>query len=62
MIIAIFSSRDYAGKWFPPNEKFVLRYDEWICSDCLTECIHNNKCLKNIKVEKVISLVSELLD
>ncbi|MFN3874262.1 MAG: glycosyltransferase family 9 protein, partial [Ignavibacterium sp.] len=40
-LIAIFSSRDYAGKWFPPeNEKnIVFRNNDIYCTTCFSvEC------------------------
>jgi len=54
-LIAIFSSRDYAGKWFPPNEKFVFRIPDRLCTECLYKCAFNNECLYLIKPAQIIN-------
>lgn len=48
-LIAIFSSRDYEGKWYPPNEKYVFRVPNILCTECVDECIFSNECLYSIK-------------
>lgn len=53
-LIAIFSSRDYAGKWFPPLNNITLKSDKLICVDCFKKCKRNNECLRNINY-KIIS-------
>lgn len=58
-VIAIFSSRDYAGKWFPPeNEKnIVFRNNDMFCEKCFDACLYSNKCIKVIKPQLVINLI-----
>jgi heptosyltransferase III len=53
-LIALFSARDYAEKWYPPiNRGIVLRHDIK-CSPCfLDKCPINNKCINDITVEEV---------
>ena len=55
-LIAIFSSRDYAGKWFPPaNEKnIVFRNNDVYCANCFNEEVNGNKCLREIIPQKII--------
>jgi ADP-heptose:LPS heptosyltransferase len=47
-LIAIFSSRDYAGKWFPPEDKknIVFRNNDIYCASCFRNEKNNNYCLK----------------
>lgn len=61
-IIAIFSSRDYPNKWFPPeNEKnFVFRNNEIHCDGCLIKCKNDNYCLKKITPEPIIKKLTVL--
>ena len=53
-LVALFSARDYAEKWYPPtNRGVVLRYDIK-CSPCfLDKCPINNECINSITVEEV---------
>jgi len=62
-LIAIFSSRDYAGKWFPPEdgENIILRNDIILCTDCFDSCKRSNECLKKIKPMKVIGIFKLIL-
>jgi len=55
-LIAIFSSRDYAGKWFPPaNEKnIVFRNNDVYCANCFNEEVNGNKCMREIIPQKII--------
>jgi ADP-heptose:LPS heptosyltransferase len=61
-LIALFSARDYAEKWYPPtNRGIVLRYDIK-CSPCfLDECPINNECINNIAVEEVVDAISKYI-
>ncbi len=52
-IIAIFSGRDYANKWFPPEENYTLRTKKNICIDCFEVCKNNHECLRDIKPEHI---------
>lgn len=56
VIYIIFSSRDYAGKWYPPeNEKnIVFRNNDMYCERCLNEEINGNKCIKEVKPYEII--------
>jgi ADP-heptose:LPS heptosyltransferase len=62
-LIAIFSSRDYAGKWFPPeNEKnIVFRNNDVYCANCFNEELNQNMCFKNINSNIVIEKLKYLL-
>lgn len=60
-VIVIFSSRDYAGKWFPPNNNIVLRSYKDICIDCQIECKFENECLKKISASNILNAVSKQL-
>ena len=61
--IALFSSRDFPGKWFPPensNNK-VFRAPNVSCSLCLSETCHNNICMQVIQPAQVIEQAEQLL-
>lgn len=55
-LIAIFSSRDYAGKWYPPeNEKnIIFRNNDIYCANCFSEEVNGNKCLRSILPKQII--------
>jgi len=59
-LIAIFSSRDYAGKWFPPaNEKnIVFRNNDVYCTNCFYDEVNGNKCLRNFKPSIIMEIVN----
>lgn len=59
-VIALFSSRDFPGKWYPPlttdlNNK-VVRTDNFPCSICIGLPCEINRCMQQIKVDKVKEL------
>ncbi len=57
-VVAIFSARDYAGKWFPPKEgNIVLRNTGVPCAICFSDTCIDNICMKQIKPEEVIKAV-----
>jgi ADP-heptose:LPS heptosyltransferase len=56
-LIAIFSSRDYASKWYPPNENFIFRENKRLCTKCLDICIDKNACLYSIKPAQIINAI-----
>lgn len=60
-VIAIFSSRDYAGKWFPPKNNTTLRNDGELCVNCFDECMFENDCLKKINPKIVIEALMQSL-
>lgn len=55
-VIAIFSNRDYSGKWFPPESEknVVLRAKNISCSLCFSNTCKNNICMQVISPEMVI--------
>jgi ADP-heptose:LPS heptosyltransferase len=58
-VFALFSSRDYPGKWFPPSAKsIVFRNYNIHCSECFSETCADNQCMKHIKPETVIEAIS----
>jgi ADP-heptose:LPS heptosyltransferase len=62
--VAIFSSRDFPGKWFPPENKYnrVFRTENVSCSICLSEiCPNNAICIKAIDPKEVINAMSGLI-
>lgn len=57
-VIAIFSGRDYPGKWYPPDDgkNIVVRNHLPQCVKCFkNEC--DNLCLKQIKPEQLIDKI-----
>jgi ADP-heptose:LPS heptosyltransferase len=58
-LIAIFSSRDYAGKWFPPEngKNIVFRNIDVYCAKCFSEEVNGNKCLREIKPGRIIEKI-----
>ncbi len=59
-VVALFSSRDFPGKWFPPATAFdtktpnvVLRNNHVHCSLCFSETCDNNICMQGIPLEAV---------
>ncbi len=61
--IALFSSRDFPGKWFPPDNPSnrVFRSPDVHCSLCLSETCKNNICMQDISPIRVITEVESLL-
>jgi ADP-heptose:LPS heptosyltransferase len=60
--IAIFSSRDLPGKWFPPETGNVFRGLGILCEACFSELCENNICMQSILPEAVIARAEYLLD
>ena len=60
-VIAIFSGRDYAGKWFPPEENFIFRNKNIVCVDCLNACEKDNECLLGIKPAQIIATIDKMI-
>jgi len=62
-VIALFSSRDFPGKWFPPESEKnkVFRTPGVSCSLCLSENCMNNICMQAIKTQAVIEAMKERL-
>lgn len=59
-IIAIFSSRDYEGKWYPPQyeKNIVLRNNDIYCANCFYEEVNGNKCLIKLKPSIIMEIVN----
>lgn len=62
-LVAIFSSRDFPHRWFPPDtpSNTVLRNDNVPCSVCFTETCRNNICMQGISPQTVIGAVDAVV-
>lgn len=63
-LVSVFSNRDYAHRWFPPQniKNKTLRATDISCAPCFLEaCPYNNKCLRAIEVQEVINAAEALL-
>lgn len=61
--IAVFSSIDWAGRWYPFGNNHSVFRTEIECEGCLLEvCPIDNLCMKMIEVNRVISSSLKLLD
>jgi ADP-heptose:LPS heptosyltransferase len=62
-MIAIFSARDYGGKWFPVEDHVhIMRNAEVACTACFSENCRNVICMDSITPEMVINKAEELLE
>ncbi|MCC6287127.1 MAG: glycosyltransferase family 9 protein [Chitinophagaceae bacterium] len=60
--IALFSSRDLPGKWYPPEENnIVFRANGIKCEACFSEICTNNICMQAIKPEDVITAIEKII-
>ena len=60
--IALFSSRDLPGKWYPPNKmNHVFRTANVHCEACFSETCNNNICMKAILPHDIINCAEQLL-
>jgi len=60
--IALFSSRDLPGKWYPPQgNNRIFRAKNIPCQACFSETCNNNICMQAIPPADVISSAEELL-
>jgi asparagine synthase (glutamine-hydrolysing) len=60
--VAIFSSRDYPGKWEPYGANHAILRHETKCAGCMLEvCTENNKCLAMISISDVYSGIESVL-
>lgn len=59
-VIAIFSGRDYSGKWYPPEDgkNVVFRDYSADCEKCF-EKYCDNSCLRQIKSDQILRSVEE---
>ena len=62
-VIALFSSRDFPGKWYPPDDGInrVFRTEGIHCSICFNRDCDDNICMQNIKVTQVIEATEQIL-
>jgi heptosyltransferase-3 len=61
--IALFSSRDLPGKWYPPLDRNVFfRTPDVPCQACFSETCNNNICMQAISPEQVIAEAENLLE
>lgn len=62
--VAVFSSRDFKGAWFPPENgrNIVFRSENIPCALCLSDYCSNNICMQDIKPPLVISAMSRLIE
>ncbi len=62
-VLGLFSSRDFAGKWYPPDDGYNLafRTENVHCSICFSETCGNNICMQAIKPAQVIQYMTEML-
>jgi ADP-heptose:LPS heptosyltransferase len=60
--VAIFSSQNLPGEWFPYGKIHKVLYRDIECGGCrLTICIEREKaCIRSISVEDVFNATSEL--
>jgi heptosyltransferase-3 len=61
--IALFSSRDLPGKWYPPDSPVnkVFRTAGVPCSACFSETCNNNICMKAIQPSAVIQTMEDMI-
>lgn len=62
-VVAIFSNRDFPGRWYPPDREnnIVVRADDVSCSVCLSETCNDNICMKKITPDIVIDKMNTFL-
>jgi ADP-heptose:LPS heptosyltransferase len=60
--VALFSARDYPGKWEPYGEKHRIIRKDTDCAGCMREvCSRNNDCLMRISVDEVLKEAKGLI-
>ena len=61
--VAIFSARDFPGRWDPYGDSHVVLRHETACAGCLLEVCeqYDNMCLKGISVEDAFRATKKLL-
>lgn len=66
-VIGIYSSREYPGKWFPPqsNQNYAFRSSNVSCSICWRKGVNlncaDNICVKQISPDAVIKKAEEII-
>ncbi len=63
-VVALFSSRDFPGKWYPPQDGVnkVFRSENIACSICIGKGCSDNICMKKISPEKVIEAIDAIVN
>ena len=61
-VIALFSSRDFPGRWYPPEngKNKVLRNYDVPCTMCFSETCNDNICMKGINTTEIIKLLATI--
>ncbi|MFC1589027.1 glycosyltransferase family 9 protein [Pseudomonadota bacterium] len=60
--LALFSARDYPGKWWPYGEQHRVLRRKVECEGCMSHvCEYGNKCLKEIKPEDVFEVAKNMI-
>ncbi|HOI41305.1 MAG TPA: glycosyltransferase family 9 protein [Elusimicrobiales bacterium] len=61
--VAIFSSRDRAGKWSPSGEGHIVLRKEMDCSGCMrTECGKTDTCISGVTIEETSAACAAVLE
>ena len=62
-VVALFSLRDYPGKWYPPaHTRHVVLSDKTVpCAICWDKPCSDSICMKNISVDDVWSAIQQLV-
>ncbi|WP_155304554.1 glycosyltransferase family 9 protein [Desulfosarcina widdelii] len=62
--VAIFSSRNMPGEWFPPGDRHTLLYRTVSCMGCRREVCEdlNKRCIQSISVDEVFGHVLRVLN
>ncbi|HIC90658.1 MAG TPA: hypothetical protein EYP21_01060 [Syntrophaceae bacterium] len=60
-VVAIFSARDFPGKWYPYGEKHRVIRKSIECEVCYKEECEHISCLKSISVEEVLEACDKVI-
>lgn len=61
-VVALFSSRDLPGKWYPPGKgNYVFRNENVFCQACFNEACSNNVCMQEILPCSIITALKQIL-
>jgi heptosyltransferase-2 len=63
-VVALFSLRDYPGKWYPPMQvRHVVLSDKTVpCAICWDKPCNDNICMKSISVDEVWNAVQQMIN
>jgi ADP-heptose:LPS heptosyltransferase len=60
--VALFSARDYPGKWEPYGEHHIVLRHATACEGCMLNiCKYENECLKKISVNEAYSAMASII-